>query len=745
MAGDLKRVGLEFKADGSVEFRKTLKAINNDMKELTSSYQLEKAQLDKNASTYDKLNLRLQFVQQAYDNYSDKVKVLEDELKALENAENRNEGAIQKKRTELNNARRQMEEYGKSIDEVTKKMKTANWNDISKDLDKIGTASTNAGKKFSIFTAGAVAGGVKVTGMASDLQETMSKTDVVFGDTAKAVKDWSEESIENMGLAQQTALDMVSTYGDMGTSMEIPTEKAAEMGMELTKRAADLSSFKNIKIDVANTALNAVYTGETESLKKLGVVMTQANLEQFALQKGMGKTYKEMTEAERVQLRYAYVMDKTNNAAGDFARTSGGFANSQRILQESLKQVGTELGKILLPIMTTLVQKVTELVQWFSGLSDRAKGIIVAVIGVVAAIGPLLIVFGTLASSASRIITLITTLSGGGAGATGIAGLSKAFMAMIPPVLAAIAIFTAVALAIKDLWKNNETFRAAVTKAWEGIKDTLSSIWKTIIKPIFEAMKQVLLGVWNDGIKPLWDNWVKFIDSITVKMTELWTAMKPIVDWFVKVFGPLLTNVFNIVGNVFGGMVTGVLNVAGVLLKSIGSIIGNVIGVFTGLIKFIKSVFTGDWKGAWEAVISIFSNVMSGLGKVLKTPLNAIISMINAVLGGLNRINIKIPDWVPKFGGKNFGVNIPKIPMLASGGYLYGGAAIVGEAGAELLTQQGGRTRVTPLNGSSQSGDIIDYAKLTKAFVAALANMVLVVNEDGVARMVDKRLVEVMA
>ena len=202
---------------------------------------------------------------------------------------------------------------------------------------------------------------------------------------------------------------------------------------------------------------------------------------------------------------------------------------------------------------------------------------------------------------------------------------------------------------------------------------------------------------------------------------------------------------FNIVANVFGGMVTGVLNVAGVLLKSIGSIIGNVIGVFTGLIKFIKSVFTGDWKGAWEAVKSIFSNVMSGLGKVLKTPLNAIISMINAVLGGLNRINIKIPDWVPKFGGKNFGVNIPKIPMLASGGYLYGGAAIVGEAGAELLTQQGGRTRVTPLNGSSQSGDIIDYAKLTKAFVAALANMVLVVDEDGVARMVDKRLVEVMA
>ncbi|MBF7097575.1 phage tail tape measure protein [Alkalibacter mobilis] len=745
MAGDLKRVGLEFKADGSVEFRKTLKAINDDMKELTSSYQLEKAQLDKNASTYDKLNLRLQFVQQAYDNYSDKVNVLEDELKALENAEKRNESAIQKKRTELNNAKRQMEEYGKSIDEVTKKMNTANWNDISKDLDKIGTASTNAGKKFSIFTAGAVAGGVKVTDMASDLQETMSKTDVVFGENSKAVKDWSEESIENMGLAQQTALDMVSTYGDMGTSMEIPTEKAAEMGMELTKRAADLSSFKNIKIDVANTALNAVYTGETESLKKLGVVMTQANLEQFALQKGMGKTYKEMTEAERVQLRYAYVMDKTNNAAGDFARTSDGYANSQRILQESLKQVGTELGQVLLPIMTTLVQRVTELVQWFSGLNEGTKAIVIAVIGVVAAIGPLLIIFGTLASSASHIITLITSLSGGAAGTTGLSGLSTAFTSLLAPVAAVIAIFAAVVLAIKELWKNNEAFRNAITNAWEGIKDTLNTIWKSIIKPIFETMKQVLLGIWTNGIKPLWDNWVKFIGNITIRMTELWTAIKPIVDWFVKIFGPLITNVFNIVANVFGGMVTGVLNIAGVLLKSIGSIIGNVIGVFTDLIKFIKSVFTGDWRGAWEGVKSIFSNVMSGLGTVLKTPLNAIISMINAVLGGLNRINIKIPNWVPKYGGKNFGVNIPKIPMLAEGGYLYGGAAIVGEAGAELLTQQGGRTRVTPLNSSSNSEDIIDYAKLAKAFAAVFSNMILYVDEDGVAKMVDKRLVEVMA
>ena len=744
MASDLKRVGLEFTSDGQVEFRKTLKAITDDMKELTSAYQLEKSQLDKNASSYDKLALRLQFVRDAYDNYGDKVKVLEDELRALESAENRNETAIQKKRTELNNARRQMEEYGKSIDEVTKKMKTANWDDISKDLDKIGKSSTNAGKKMSIFTAGAVAGGLKVTDMASDLEETMSKTEVVFDKSAKTVIDWSESSIESMGLAQQTALDMVSTYGDMGTSMEIPTEKAAEMGMELTKRAADLASFKNIKIDVANTALNAVYTGETESLKKLGVVMTQANLEQFALQQGMEKAYKEMTEAEKVQLRYSYVMEKTNNASGDFARTSDGYANSQRILAESLKQVGTELGQVLLPVMTPLIQKVTELVQWFSGLDQRTKGIIVAIIGVVAAIGPLLIIFGTLASSASSIIALVTKLSGAG-GVGGLTGLSTAFTSILAPIAAAIAIFALVAVAIKQLWENNEIFRSVLTRAWEGIKETINIAWSTIIKPIFETMKAVMLSIWEEGIKPLWDNWVKFVGVIVVNMTRLWNSIKPIVDWFIKTFGPVLTAIFNVVANVFGGMVNGILKVAGGLLTSIGSIFGNVISIFQGIIDFVKNVFTGNWKGAWEAVKSIFKNIMGGLSTVLKTPLNSIIRMINSVIGGLSRINIKIPSWVPGFGGKNFGINIPKIPMLADGGYLYGGAAIVGEAGAELLTQQGGRTRVTPLNGSNNQGDIIDYRKMAQAFASVMANMAMHVDEDGVAKMVDKRLVEVMA
>lgn len=749
MADDLKRVGLEFKADGTVDFRKSVKGVTQDMKELTSAYQLEKTQLDKNASTYDKLTLRLQFVREAYDNYSDKVKILEDELEALEKAENRNETAIQKKRTELNNAKRQMQEYGKSIDEVSKKMKTANWTDVANDLDKIGKGATSAGKKMSVLTAGVVAGGLKITDMASDLEETMSKTDVVFGGSAKEVKEWSESSIEDMGLAQETALDLASIYGDMGTSMEISKDKAADMGMELTKRAADLASFKNIKIDVANTALNAVYTGETESLKKLGVVMTQANLEQFAMAQGAEKSYKEMTEAEKVMLRYEYVMTKTNNAAGDFARTSDGYANSQRIMSESFKQMGTELGEILLPYMTQLIQSVTEAIQWFSGLDDSVKKIILAIVGVVATIGPLLIIFGTMASGLSNIITLVTSLSGtgaaGGAGATGLTGLSSAFTSLLAPIATIIAIVAVVVIAFKQLWNTNEGFKNAMIAAWNSIKDTLKKIWETIIQPIFNSIKEVMLMVWNEGIKPLWDSWVDFVGNIMMQMKNLWTSIKPIVDWFITVFGPVLTAIFEVVSKTFGGTVLGIIGVAKTLLSTLGTIISSIVGIFKGLIDFIVGVFTGDWSRAWNGIKSIFGNIMKGLGALIKTPLNAVISLINGAIRGLNKISVKIPSWVPGFGGKNFGINIPKIPMLADGGYLYGGAAIVGEAGTELLTQQGNRTRVMPLNGSGNQSDIIDYNKLARAFASVMANMAMYVDENGVAKMVDKRLIEVMS
>lgn len=190
---------------------------------------------------------------------------------------------------------------------------------------------------------------------ASDLNENLNKTEVAFKENASSVIDWSKTTLKQYGLAQSTALEMAATWGDMGTSMEIPLDSATEMSQTLVELAADLASFKNISIERTQTALNAVYTGETESLKELGVVMTEANLEAYAMAKGMEKSYSEMSQAEKVTLRYQYVLDKTKNSQGDFARTSDSAANQMRIAQESAKELAAEFGQKLLPAGTKLL------------------------------------------------------------------------------------------------------------------------------------------------------------------------------------------------------------------------------------------------------------------------------------------------------------------------------------------------------------------------------------------------------
>ena len=138
------------------------------------------------------------------------------------------------------------------------------------------------------------AAGVASVNFSSDMQEAVNKVEVAFGNAADSVKSWSSTTLNSIGLAQGTALDMAALFGDMATSMGYSQDAAAQMSMALVNLAADLASFKNIGIDQASTALKSIFTGETESLKELGVVMTQANLEAYALAEGYTTAYTAM-------------------------------------------------------------------------------------------------------------------------------------------------------------------------------------------------------------------------------------------------------------------------------------------------------------------------------------------------------------------------------------------------------------------------------------------------------------------
>ena len=209
---------------------------------------------------------------------------------------------------------------------------------------------------------------------ASDLQETLGKTNETFKTNANSVIEWSKSSITSMGLAQQTALDTAALYGDMGAGMGMTTKRASEMAMSLTQLSADLASFKNMSQDVTATALKGIFTGETEALKNLGTVMTQENLQEYAEKIGIGKKFKDMTQAEKIELRYKYVMDSTKNSQGDFLRTGGGYANQSRMFQENKKELETRLGNILLPKYNAVMKSLNATITKYSPAIEKGFG-----------------------------------------------------------------------------------------------------------------------------------------------------------------------------------------------------------------------------------------------------------------------------------------------------------------------------------------------------------------------------------
>jgi hypothetical protein len=272
---------------------------------------------------------------------------------------------------------------------------------------KMGGGITTAGTKLSTFVTLPVIAGIGLAiKQASDMNETISKTQVVFGKASDEVIDWSEKTLKNIGLAKGTSLDMAAVYGDMGTSMGLNADMARKMSMNLVDLTGDMASFKNMRPDEIHVALTGAYTGETEALKRLGVVMTVTNLEEYMRREGIKKTYKELTQAEKVQLRYNYIMDVAKNSIGDFRRTQESAANQQRIFTEGIKEAGSKIGKIILPVFTKVVTFLNKILDRFLSLNPTIQKAILIFSFLAAGVGPVLVVLGTLVSLVGGLITI---------------------------------------------------------------------------------------------------------------------------------------------------------------------------------------------------------------------------------------------------------------------------------------------------------------------------------------------------
>lgn len=234
---------------------------------------------------------------------------------------------------------------------------------ITGSLKKLAGA---VGVAFGV--ASLVAFGKQAVQIASDLTEVQNVVETAFGTMSSQVDAWAKNSIKQFGMSELAAKRMASTYMAMNAGMGLNGQGAADMAMRTAERAADISSFYNKSIEESDTMLKSIWTGETESLKQIGVVMTQTNLDAYALANGFGKTTQQMTQSEQVMLRYQYVMNQTRLAAGDFVKTQDSWANQTRILSEQWKQflgiIGQGLIQVLTPALKYLNQLMGVLIQW---------------------------------------------------------------------------------------------------------------------------------------------------------------------------------------------------------------------------------------------------------------------------------------------------------------------------------------------------------------------------------------------
>ena len=219
-------------------------------------------------------------------------------------------------------------------------------------------------------TLGIAFSGKQAIELASDIQEVQNVVDTAFGDMKYKMEAFAESAIEMYGISKLTAKQTGSTFMAMANGMGLANETASDMSLQLTALSADMASFYNKTQDVTSTALKSVFTGETETLKQFGIVMTEANLEAFRLSQGIDTSYKSMSQAEKVALRYNYVMQQTKLAQGDFAKTQNSWANQTRILSERWKEFLGILGNGLVKVLTPVVQVLNTALQYLIGFAN---------------------------------------------------------------------------------------------------------------------------------------------------------------------------------------------------------------------------------------------------------------------------------------------------------------------------------------------------------------------------------------
>lgn len=449
-----------------------------------------------------------------------------------------------------------------------------------------------------------------------------------------------------------------------------------------------------------------------------------------------------ITSLDDVNTKYDDVANKAQQAQDVmYSGNEAKLETMKKNLQSSFSSIGETLLSNIMPVLEDMANGLKNLMDWFDGLDGNTKNVITTIGLLVAAIGPLLLIMGTMASSISNIITLFTNETvamglnavkkGIVTAATktlrlaqlGLNGVMKAGSVVVGAlstvfnkqnlILAASAIkmgaITIATNAMKLAQLGLNAVLAVGKVAISGISTALNFLAANPIVLVIAAVAALVAGLIY-----LWNTNENFKNAIISAWTWIQNIFTSIDQFITGIFQTDWTNSFGIIGNIVNAFVANISN----FYNSIKQI-------FQGIIDFVKGVFTGDWSLAWNGIKDIFAGIFNGLTAIAKAPLNGIIGLLNIVIDGinflikgLNKVKFDVPDWVPGIGGKSLGFDIKKIgkiPYLKDGGTLLNGAAIVAEAGPELLLQEGNKTKVVPLRNNSRNTPYNDNSPIDSA------------------------------
>ena len=254
---------------------------------------------------------------------------------------------------------------------------------VKRQTERVSNSWKKVGRVIAavLSVAAIVSFGKSCLKLGSDLQEVQNVVDVTFGAMSGSVDEFAKNAAESFGLSETMAKKYMGTYGAMAKSFGIVGKAGYDMSAAITGLTGDVASFYNLSQDEAYTKLKSIFTGETESLKDLGVVMTQTALDQYALNNGFGRTTAKMTEQEKVMLRYQFVMDRLSDAQGDFTRTSGSWANQVRILQLRFEGLKATIGQGLINAFTPVIQVINAILAKLETLASYFRAFTVAIFG----------------------------------------------------------------------------------------------------------------------------------------------------------------------------------------------------------------------------------------------------------------------------------------------------------------------------------------------------------------------------